>query len=51
MKKAIHNEVMEVANRVEIVKILQKKPTRLSGVSNNNVFLSLEQLSKNQKFF
>nr|WP_318033090.1 hypothetical protein [Mycoplasmopsis cynos] len=50
LKKAIHNEVMEVANRVEIVKILQKKPTRLSG-GNNNVFLSLEQLSKNQKFF
>lgn len=50
LKKAIHNEVMEVANRVEIVKILQKKPTRLSGV-NNNVFQLRVRLLKNLKSY
>ncbi|AMD81236.1 ABC transporter ATP-binding protein [Mycoplasmopsis canis PG 14] len=40
LKKAIHNEVMEVANRVEIVKILQKKPTRLSGGQQQRVSIA-----------
>ncbi|WP_426461075.1 ATP-binding cassette domain-containing protein [Mycoplasma hafezii] len=40
MKKAIHNEVMEVAQRVEIVPILQKKPTRLSGGQQQRVSIA-----------
>ncbi|QNM93579.1 ATP-binding cassette domain-containing protein [Mycoplasma sp. Pen4] len=40
LKKAIHNEVMEVANRVEIVHILQKKPTRLSGGQQQRVSIA-----------
>ncbi|WP_051789173.1 ATP-binding cassette domain-containing protein [Mycoplasma buteonis] len=40
LKKAIHNEVMEVAHRVEIVPILQKKPTRLSGGQQQRVSIA-----------
>ncbi|QDF64774.1 ATP-binding cassette domain-containing protein [Mycoplasma nasistruthionis] len=40
LKKAIHNEVMEVAKRVDIVKILQKKPTRLSGGQQQRVSIA-----------
>lgn len=40
MKAAIHNEVMEVAKRVEIVPILQKKPTRLSGGQQQRVSIA-----------
>lgn len=40
LKKAIHNEVMEVAKRVEITKILQKKPTRLSGGQQQRVSIA-----------
>ncbi|MFV8475662.1 ATP-binding cassette domain-containing protein [Mycoplasma sp. 1932B] len=40
LKQAIHNEVMEVAARVEIVHILQKKPTRLSGGQQQRVSIA-----------
>ncbi|MFV8471457.1 ATP-binding cassette domain-containing protein [Mycoplasma sp. B6188] len=40
LKQAIHNEVMEVASRVEIVHILQKKPTRLSGGQQQRVSIA-----------
>ncbi|MGZ9800512.1 ATP-binding cassette domain-containing protein [Mycoplasma sp. AC1221] len=40
LRKAIHNEVMEVAKRVEIVPILQKKPTRLSGGQQQRVSIA-----------
>ncbi|RIV17007.1 ATP-binding cassette domain-containing protein [Mycoplasmopsis gallopavonis] len=39
-KKAIHNEVMEVAQKVEIIPILQKKPTRLSGGQQQRVSIA-----------
>ncbi|MBZ4204258.1 ATP-binding cassette domain-containing protein [Mycoplasma tauri] len=40
IKKAIFNEVMEVAKRVEILPILQKKPTRLSGGQQQRVAIA-----------
>ncbi|QGZ97337.1 maltodextrin ABC transporter ATP-binding protein [Mycoplasma sp. NEAQ87857] len=40
LRQAIHREVMEVAQRVEIVKILQKKPTRLSGGQQQRVSIA-----------
>ncbi|WP_370469513.1 ATP-binding cassette domain-containing protein, partial [Corallococcus caeni] len=40
LKKAIHNEVLEVANKVEILPILQKKPTRLSGGQQQRVAIA-----------
>ncbi|UUD34941.1 ATP-binding cassette domain-containing protein [Mycoplasmopsis caviae] len=40
IKKAIHNEVLEVAKRVEILPILQKKPTRLSGGQQQRVSIA-----------
>ncbi|WP_027121404.1 ATP-binding cassette domain-containing protein [Mycoplasma leonicaptivi] len=40
LRKAIHEEVMEVAKRVEIVPILQKKPTRLSGGQQQRVSIA-----------
>ncbi|WP_051586194.1 ATP-binding cassette domain-containing protein [Mycoplasmopsis lipofaciens] len=40
LKTAIHNEVLEVAERVEILKILQKKPTRLSGGQQQRVAIA-----------
>ncbi|WP_406614529.1 ATP-binding cassette domain-containing protein [Mycoplasma corogypsi] len=40
LRQAIHNEVMEVARRVEIVPILQKKPTRLSGGQQQRVSIA-----------
>ncbi|MHA3845844.1 ATP-binding cassette domain-containing protein [Mycoplasma sp. VS276A1] len=40
LRQAIHNEVMEVASRVEIVHILQKKPTRLSGGQQQRVSIA-----------
>ncbi|UUM24991.1 ATP-binding cassette domain-containing protein [Mycoplasma sp. 3686d] len=48
LRKAIHNEVMEVANRVEIVKILQKKPTRLSGGQQQRVSIARAIVKKPQ---
>ncbi|MEE3928001.1 ATP-binding cassette domain-containing protein [Mycoplasmopsis ciconiae] len=40
LKKAIHLAVMEVAKRVEIIPILQKKPTRLSGGQQQRVSIA-----------
>lgn len=40
IRKAIHNEVLEVAERVEILPILQKKPTRLSGGQQQRVAIA-----------
>ncbi|QSF13884.1 ATP-binding cassette domain-containing protein [Mycoplasma sp. Mirounga ES2805-ORL] len=40
IRKWIHNEVMEVAERVEILPILQKKPTRLSGGQQQRVAIA-----------
>ncbi|WP_406614859.1 ATP-binding cassette domain-containing protein [Mycoplasmopsis hyopharyngis] len=40
IKKAIHKEVLEVAKRVEILPILQKKPTRLSGGQQQRVSIA-----------
>lgn len=40
VRKAIHREVMEVAQRVEITPILQKKPTRLSGGQQQRVAIA-----------
>ncbi|WP_025755622.1 ATP-binding cassette domain-containing protein [Mycoplasmopsis cricetuli] len=48
LKKAIHNAVMEVAERVEIVKILQKKPTRLSGGQQQRVSIARAIVKKPQ---
>ncbi|UUD35940.1 ATP-binding cassette domain-containing protein [Mycoplasmopsis citelli] len=48
LKKAIHNEVMEVAKRVEIVPILQKKPTRLSGGQQQRVSIARAIVKKPQ---
>ncbi|MFV8468961.1 ATP-binding cassette domain-containing protein [Mycoplasma sp. MV126] len=48
LKKAIHNEVMEVAKRVEIVHILQKKPTRLSGGQQQRVSIARAIVKKPQ---
>ncbi|VEU74479.1 ABC-type maltose/maltodextrin transporter ATP-binding protein MalK [Mycoplasmopsis citelli] len=48
IKKAIHNEVMEVARRVEIVPILQKKPTRLSGGQQQRVSIARAIVKKPQ---
>lgn len=48
MSKAIHNEVMEVAQRVEIVPILQKKPTRLSGGQQQRVSIARAIVKKPQ---
>ncbi|VEU75478.1 ABC-type maltose/maltodextrin transporter ATP-binding protein MalK [Mycoplasmopsis maculosa] len=40
IKQAIHREVLEVAKRVEILPILQKKPTRLSGGQQQRVSIA-----------
>ncbi|VEU76510.1 ATP-binding cassette domain-containing protein [Mycoplasmopsis columboralis] len=48
LSKSIHNEVMEVAKRVEIVPILQKKPTRLSGGQQQRVSIARAIVKKPQ---
>ncbi|WP_408633464.1 ATP-binding cassette domain-containing protein [Mycoplasmopsis opalescens] len=40
LRQAIHNEVLEVAEKVEILGILQKKPTRLSGGQQQRVAIA-----------
>ncbi|WP_029513592.1 ATP-binding cassette domain-containing protein [Mycoplasmopsis primatum] len=40
IKKAIFNDVMEMAKKVEILPILQKKPTRLSGGQQQRVAIA-----------
>ena len=40
LKQAIHKEVMEVSERVDIVKNLQKLPTRLSGGQQQRVAIA-----------
>lgn len=40
IRQAIHRDVMEVAKRVEIVKNLQKKPTKLSGGQQQRVSIA-----------
>ncbi|MGV2392867.1 UNVERIFIED_CONTAM: ATP-binding cassette domain-containing protein [Campylobacter lari] len=40
LRQAIHREVLEVAKRVEILPILQKKPTRLSGGQQQRVSIA-----------
>ncbi|ADE19570.1 ATP-binding cassette domain-containing protein [Mycoplasma crocodyli] len=40
IKQAIHRDVMEVSKRVEIIPILQKKPTRLSGGQQQRVSIA-----------
>ncbi|MCT4469950.1 ATP-binding cassette domain-containing protein [Mycoplasma sp. HS2188] len=40
IKQAIHRDVLEVAKRVEILQILQKKPTRLSGGQQQRVSIA-----------
>lgn len=48
LRKAIHNEVLEVAQRVEIMPILQKKPTRLSGGQQQRVAIARAIVKKPQ---
>lgn len=48
IRQAIHNEVMEVAKRVEIIPILQKKPTRLSGGQQQRVSIARAIVKKPQ---
>lgn len=48
IRKAIHNEVLEVAKRVEILPILQKKPTRLSGGQQQRVAIARAIVKKPQ---
>jgi len=48
IKKAIHNEVLEVGKRVEISSILQKKPTRLSGGQQQRVAIARAIVKKPQ---
>ncbi|OAB49193.1 ATP-binding cassette domain-containing protein [Mycoplasmopsis gallinarum] len=48
LKKAIHNEVLEVAKRVEILPILTKKPTRLSGGQQQRVAIARAIVKKPQ---
>ncbi|ADN68914.1 ATP-binding cassette domain-containing protein [Mycoplasmopsis fermentans] len=48
LKKAIHREVLEVAERVEILPILQKKPTRLSGGQQQRVAIARAIVKKPQ---
>ncbi|MBU4690635.1 ATP-binding cassette domain-containing protein [Mycoplasma sp. ES3157-GEN-MYC] len=40
IKKALHRDVLEVAKRVNILPILQKKPTRLSGGQQQRVSIA-----------
>ncbi|EFF41230.1 ATP-binding cassette domain-containing protein [Mycoplasmopsis alligatoris] len=40
IKQAIHRDVMEVAKKVEIISILQKKPTKLSGGQQQRVSIA-----------
>ncbi|MDZ7293725.1 ABC transporter ATP-binding protein [Mycoplasmopsis pulmonis] len=40
IRKAIHNEVMNVSERVDIIKNLQKKPTKLSGGQQQRVAIA-----------
>ncbi|WP_029512723.1 ATP-binding cassette domain-containing protein [Mycoplasmopsis iners] len=48
IRKAIHEEVLEVAKRVEILPILQKKPTRLSGGQQQRVAIARAIVKKPQ---
>ncbi|UUM19367.1 ABC transporter ATP-binding protein [Mycoplasma sp. 1018B] len=48
IRRAIHEEVMEVAKRVEILPILQKKPTRLSGGQQQRVAIARAIVKKPQ---
>ncbi|VEU77912.1 ATP-binding cassette domain-containing protein [Mycoplasmopsis columbinasalis] len=48
IRKAIHEEVLEVARRVDIMPILKKKPTRLSGGQQQRVAIARAIVKKPQ---